>query len=176
VHALAPLALGGKPKAADYLAVLAQLMPITELVPARPRIAERTTGEVMGEAAERMATRNEIGREEQDEFAARSHHRAAAAIASGRFDEEVCTVDDPRRRQGLRRRTRAGRHLRGEAGEAAARVQPGGTLTAGNSSPLTDGAAAVLLMSEEKARALGFTPLAALGQWAYSGSTPPISS
>jgi acetyl-CoA acyltransferase len=172
VHALAPLALGGKPKAADYLAVLAQLMPITELVPARPRIAERTTGEVMGEAAEKMATRNEIGRAEQDEFAARSHHRAAAAIASGRFDEEVCTVTTP---DGGK--VYADGLVRADTSvEKLARLRPvfarEGTLSAGNSSPLTDGAAAVLLMSEDKARALGFTPRAALRSWAYSGVDP----
>src|SRR5262249_6315061 len=56
VHALAPLALG-KPTPSDYLGVLAQLRPISEILPQRPRIAERTTGEVMGEAAERMARR-----------------------------------------------------------------------------------------------------------------------
>jgi len=172
VHALAPLALGGKPKPADYLAVLAQLMPITDLVPTRPRIAERTTGEVMGEAAEKMAARNEIGRAEQDEFAARSHHRAAAAIASGRFDEEVCTVVTP---DGGK--VYADGLVRADTSvEKLARLRPvfarAGTLTAGNSSPLTDGAAAVLLMSEDKARALGFTPRAALRSWAYAGVDP----
>lgn len=172
VHALAPLALGGKPKPADYLAVLAQLMPITDLVPTRPRIAERTTGEVMGEAAEKMAARNEIGRAEQDEFAARSHHRAAAAIASGRFDEEICTVVTP---DGGK--VYADGLVRADTSvEKLARLRPvfarAGTLTAGNSSPLTDGAAAVLLMSEDKARALGFTPRAALRSWAYAGVDP----
>jgi acetyl-CoA acyltransferase len=86
VHAMAPLALG-KPTPSDYLTVLQKLAPFTDLLPERPRVAERSTGEVMGEAAERMAKRNEITREAQDEFAVRSHHRAAAAIASGRFDD-----------------------------------------------------------------------------------------
>jgi acetyl-CoA acyltransferase len=172
VHALAPLALGGKPKPADYLAVLSQLMPITDLLPTRPRIAERTTGEVMGEAAEKMAARNEIGRAEQDEYAARSHHRAAAAIASGRFEEEVCTVSTP---EGGK--VYADGLVRADTSvEKLARLRPvfakGGTLTAGNSSPLTDGAAAVLLMSEDKARALGLTPRAALRAWAYAGVDP----
>lgn len=171
VHALAPLALG-KPTPADYLGVLSKLTPISELLPTRPKIAERTTGEVMGEAAERMATRNEISRAAQDDFAARSHHRAAAAIASGRFDDEVAPVETP-----------DGKWVHGDglvradtSVEKLAKLRPvfakDGTLTAGNSSPLTDGAAAVLLMSEERARALGQTPRAALRSWAYTGVDP----
>src|SRR5437899_1780846 len=83
----------GKATPADVLGVLAQLLPLSEILPRMPRIAERTTGQVMGEAAEEMARRNEISREAQDEFAARSHHRAAAAIASGRFRDEVVPVE-----------------------------------------------------------------------------------
>ena len=67
-------------------------MPLSEILPQQPKIAERTTGEVMGESAEQMARRNEISRRRQDELAVRSHHRAAAAIASG-----------PLRRRGRRR-------------------------------------------------------------------------
>ncbi|MCA9641540.1 MAG: acetyl-CoA C-acyltransferase, partial [Myxococcales bacterium] len=93
-HSLAPLALG-KPSPADYLAALSQLTPITEILPRQPKIAERSTGEVMGESAERMAKRNAISREAQDELAARSHHRAAHAIESGRFAEEVVAVETP---------------------------------------------------------------------------------
>jgi acetyl-CoA acyltransferase len=171
VHAMAPLALG-KPTPSDYLTVLSKLVPFTDLLPEKPRIAERTTGEVMGESAERMAKRNEITREAQDELAARSHHRAAAAIASGRFDEEIVPVKTP-----------DGKWVHGDglvradtSAEKLAKLRPvfakDGTLTAGNSSPLTDGAAAVLLMSEEKARALGYRPLAALTSWAYVGVDP----
>src|SRR5947199_313690 len=83
--AAAPLALG-KPKPKDYLSAVAQLAPFTDILPKRPKIAERTTGEVMGESAEKMARIHRITRAAQDEFAARSHHRAAAAIESGRFD------------------------------------------------------------------------------------------
>ncbi|MBZ0120510.1 MAG: acetyl-CoA C-acyltransferase, partial [Sandaracinaceae bacterium] len=72
VHAMAPLAFG-KATPGDMLGVLAQLTPIGEILPKRPRIAERTTGQVMGEAAEEMARRNEIARAAQDELAARSH-------------------------------------------------------------------------------------------------------
>jgi acetyl-CoA acyltransferase len=171
VHALAPLAFGN-PTASDYLGVVSKLLPLSEILPSRPRIAERTTGEVMGEAAERMARRNEITREAQDAFAARSHHRAAAAIASGRFADEVVKVETPEGKwahgDGLVRADTSAEKL----AKLKPVFAPDGTLTAGNSSPLTDGGAAVLLMSEEKARALGYTPLAAFSSWAYVGVDP----
>jgi acetyl-CoA acyltransferase len=172
VHALAPLALGGKVAPADYLGVLAQLAPFTDLLPTRPRIAERTTGEVMGEAAERMAARNEVDRASQDAFAVQSHHRAAAAMASGRFNDELCVVETPDGQ-----RIHADGLVRADTSvEKLAKLRPvfakNGTLTAGNSTALTDGAASVLLMSEEKARALGFTPRAAFRSFAFSGVDP----
>jgi acetyl-CoA acyltransferase len=170
VHAMAPLALG-KPTPGDYLGVLAQLAPFHDLLPQKPRIAERTTGEVMGEAAEKMARRNEIGRAAQDEFAARSHARAAAAIASGRFDDEVVRVKAGEKWIHADGLVRADTSV-----EKLAKLRPvfakDGTLSAGNSSALTDGAAAVLLMSEEKARALGYAPLAAFRSWSYVGVDP----
>jgi acetyl-CoA acyltransferase len=171
VHALAPIALG-KPTASDYLGVLSQLVPITEVLPRMPRIAERTTGEVMGESAEKMARRNEISRAAQDELAVRSHHRAAAAIASGRFDDEIVPVQTPDGKwvhaDGLVRADTSVEKL----AKLRAVFDREGTLTAGNSSPLTDGAAAVLLMSEDKARALGLKPLAAFASWSYVGVDP----
>ncbi|MET8780054.1 acetyl-CoA C-acyltransferase [Nocardia sp. NPDC004654] len=171
VHAGAPLALG-KPKVKDYLSAAAQLAPFTDILPSRPKIAERTTGEVMGESAEKMARIHGIGRAEQDEFAARSHQRAAAAIASGRFDDEVLRVRTPEgvdiERDGL---VRADTSV-----EKLARLKPvfakEGTVTAGNASPLTDGASAVLLMSEQKARELGYRPLAAFRSWSYVSVDP----
>ncbi len=171
VHALAPLAFG-KATAADVLGVLSQLTPLTDLIPKRPEIAERSTGQLMGEAAEEMAARNEISREAQDEFTERSHHRAAAAIASGRFDAEIVPVQGDGGKwvhtDGI---VRADTSL-----EKLARLRPvfakNGTLTAGNSSALTDGGAAVLLMEEQKARALGYTPLAAFKSWSYVGVDP----
>ena len=171
-HILAPLAFGGNPSPADVLGVMSQMVPITDILPTRPQIAERTTGEVMGESAERMAKRNEIARELQDEFAVRSHHRAAAAIESGRFDDEVISVEAPGGKL-----VTADRIVRAETSvEKLAKLRPvfakDGTVTAGNASPLTDGAAAVLLMSEEKARALGYTPLAAFRSWSYVGVDP----
>jgi acetyl-CoA acyltransferase len=171
VHALAPLALG-KPTTADYLAVLSQLWPITDLLPRQPKIAERSTGEVMGAAAERMATRNEVDRASQDAFALRSHQRAAAAAASGVFDDEVIAVTTPEGKV-----VRADGLVRGDTsleklGRLRAAFAKNGTLTAGNSSALTDGGAAVVLMSEAKARSLGLRPKAALRSWAYVGVDP----
>jgi acetyl-CoA acyltransferase len=171
VHAMAPLALG-RPSMGDYVGALAALAPFTDVLPTRPKIAERTTGEVMGEAAERMASRNGISREEQDAFALRSHQRAAAAIASGRFDRELCRVDLPNgnsvHSDGL---VRADTTV-----EKLSKLRPvfskNGTITAGNASALTDGAAAVLLMSESRARSLGLAPLAVITEWAYVGVDP----
>ena len=82
VHAAVPL-MYGKATAGDVLGMLRKLAPVSEVLPRAPRIAERTTGKLMGESAEEMAVRNEISREAQDELAVRSHHRAAAAIAAG---------------------------------------------------------------------------------------------
>jgi acetyl-CoA acyltransferase len=172
VQKLGPLALGKGGSPMDYLQVLSQLSPITDILPKMPKIAERTTGEVMGESAEKMAKRNGITREAQDELAARSHHRAARAVASGRFAREVIPVETP----GGGRVTADG-IIRGDTSqEKLAKLRPvfaqDGTVTAGNASPLTDGAASVLLMSEEKARALGLTPLATIRSWSYVGVDP----
>lgn len=171
VHLLAPLALG-KPTPSDYIQVLSQLMPITDILPRQPKIAERTTGEVMGESAERMAKRNEISRQAQDELAVRSHQRAAAAVAAGRFDDEITPVQSPEGKW-----VHADGLIRADTSvEKLSKLRPAfakdGTLTAGNSSALTDGAAAVLMMSEEKARSLGLKPLAAISTWAYVGVDP----
>jgi acetyl-CoA acyltransferase len=171
-HLLAPLALGKGPTPAEVLGVLAQMMPLSEVLPKQPKIAERTTGEVMGESAEKMAKRNGISRKDQDEFAVRSHHRAAKAIESGRFADEVTPVETPDRVW-----VHTDRIVRADTSvERLSKLRPAfakdGTVTAGNASALTDGAAAVLLMSEEKARALGYTPLAAFRSWSYAAVDP----
>jgi acetyl-CoA acyltransferase len=171
-HALAPLALGKGVTPGDLFGALAQLVPLHEVLPQKPRIAERTTGEVMGESAERMARRNEISRRAQDELAVRSHLRAARAIETGRFAGEVAPVQTPDGKW-----VHTDRLVRGDTSmDRLARLSPvfasDGTVTAGNASPLTDGAAAVLIMSEEKARALGYTPLAAFRSWSFVGVDP----
>ena len=180
VHAAAPL-MFGKRTPGDVLGALSQLMPLGDVLPRAPKIVERTTGKLMGEAAEDMARRNEISRAEQDRFALRSHQRAAAAIASGRLAREVVPVaaprggDDPAEARWIHTDTlvRADTSL-----EKLARLKPAfarggaGTVTAGTSSPLTDGAAAVMLMSEEKASALGVVALARVAAWSYVGVDP----
>ena len=171
VHAAAPLAFG-KATPGDVLGVLAQLMPLSEILPKMPKIAERTTGQVMGESAEEMAKRNEISRAAQDELAYKSHTRAAAAIASGRFAQETVPVQigDGKwvHTDGLVRADTSVEKL----GKLRPVFAKDGTLTAGNSSPLTDGASATLIMSEDKAKALGFTPLARFASWSYVGVDP----
>ena len=171
VQATAPFVLG-KASPSALLGALAQLAPFSELLPRAPKIAERTTGKTMGEAAEAMARLAEISRQAQDEFAALSHQRAARAIAAQRFAAEIVAIDD-----GRGRRLQADTLVRPDTSvDKLGRLKPvfaaDGTLTAGNSSPLTDGAAAVLLMSEGKARALGLRPLARFRSWAYVGVDP----
>ena len=173
VRTLGPVLMGkGKSTPLDMLGVLSQLMPITDILPRIPKIAERSTGELMGESAEKMAARNEISRQAQDEFAVRSHHRAAAAIASGRLRDEVAPIELPNGKW-----VHDDTLVRGDTSvEKIAKLRPvfakGGSLTAANSSPLTDGAAAVLIMSEAKAKALGYTPLARFASWSYVGVDP----
>jgi acetyl-CoA acyltransferase len=171
VHAAAPLVFG-KATPGDVLGVVAKMFPLSEVLPKVPKIAERTTGQVMGEAAEEMARRNEISRQAQDEFTLRSHQRAAAAIASGRFAKEIVPVDT-----GGGRWVHTDTLVRADTSlEKLGKLRPvfakDGSLTAGNSSPLTDGAAAVLLMSEAKAKSLGLTPLARFASWSYVGVDP----
>jgi acetyl-CoA acyltransferase len=171
VHAAAPL-LAGKRTAGDVVGLLAQLLPLSEILPRAPRIAERTTGKLMGEAAEEMARRNEVARADQDAFAVRSHHRAAAAIASGRFAAEVVPVDT-----GGGRWVHADGLVRADTSvDKLAKLKPAfapdGSITAGNASALTDGGAAVLLASEAAAEELGLRPLARFASWAYVGVDP----
>jgi acetyl-CoA acyltransferase len=171
VNVLGPMVLSGKATPADYLGVLPQLMPLSEILPKVPKIAERTTGEVMGESAERMAKRNEIARGASDEFALRSHQRAARAIASGRFDNEVTRVETPDGFVHTDNLVRADTSLE-KLGKLRAAFAKDGTVTAGNASPLTDGAAATILMSAEKAKALGYTPLCSVRSWSYVAVDP----
>lgn len=175
VHAVAPVALSGKAGLADWLGAAKKLTPpfarLGDVLPQRPKIAERSTGEVMGEASEKMAVRNGISRESQDAFAVASHHRAAAAIAAGRFEREVAPVEAGRKTvyaDGLVRATTSVEQL----GKLRPVFAKGGSVTAGNASPLTDGAAAVLVMSEEAASALGMKALARFRSWAFVGVDP----
>ncbi|HEX8172903.1 MAG TPA: acetyl-CoA C-acyltransferase FadI [Thermoanaerobaculia bacterium] len=146
-----------------------------DLAPDTPAIAESTTGLTMGESAEKMAKANGISREAQDRFALQSHHRAAAATASGRFADEVMTVVVP---PGYDNIVETDNLIRADTTlESLSKLRPVfdrkfGTITAGNASPLTDGAAAVLLMSEEKVKALGIKPLGFIRSYAYAATDP----
>lgn len=135
----------------ERVRAIASLRP-RDLVPEPPTLVERSTGMTMGEAAEKMAADHGISREAQDEHALRSHRRAAAAWADGRYAEEVVPVGSVRKDN----------LVRGDVTLAQlAQLRPvfDGTLTAGNSAALTDGASAIVLMREDKARALGLTVL-----------------
>ncbi len=146
-----------------------------DLAPDAPAIAESSTGLTMGESAEKMAKANGITREAQDRFALQSHTRAAEATASGRFKDEVMQVIVPPSFDNIVEQDNL---IRGDSTlEAMAKLRPVfdrkfGTITAANASPLTDGAAAVLLMSEEKAKALGLKPLGFIRSYAYAATDP----
>jgi acetyl-CoA acyltransferase len=156
------------------LAALAKIRP-RDLVPEAPAIAEPSTGLTMGQSAEKMAKENGISRQEQDEIALASHRRGWAATEDGRLPAETCAVHVPPRYETT---VTADNLLRQDTSlEALGSLKPVfdrryGTVTAGNSSPLTDGAAAVLLASEEKAKAEGHEPLAYIKEWAVAAVDP----
>lgn len=133
----------------------------------------------MGLTAERVAARFGIGRERADEFALASHRKALAAQAAGRFDEEIVpvtvTFTAPGRKTEVEFKIDEGPRADTSL-DALAKLKPAfharGTVTAGNSSQTSDGAAAVVVMSEERARALGIAPLARFVAYAYAGCLP----
>src|SRR6266702_5327534 len=129
----------------------------------------------MGITAENLAREYGINREAQDAFALRSHQRAIAATDNGIFKREIVPVPLPNGSfmeidEGPRRDT----SLEKLASLEPAFIKGGGTVTAGNSSPLNDGAAAVVLMSEQRARDLGITPLARIRTMAVAGVRPDV--
>ncbi|PKN68266.1 MAG: acetyl-CoA C-acyltransferase [Deltaproteobacteria bacterium HGW-Deltaproteobacteria-12] len=144
------------------------------LTPEKPAIAEYSTGLTMGENADRLARRLGITRKEQDDYAARSHRLAAAAIKTGVMKKEVVPVVLPRTGQVVTEDNGP----RGDAtAEKLAAIKPAfdrryGTVTAANASFLTDGASAVLLMKESKAKSLGLKPLAYIRSYSQGGSDP----
>ena len=154
--------------------IFAGLRP-RDLVPVPPAIAEYSTGLSMGESAEKMAKENHISREAQDELAHRSHTLAAKAWAEGKFDDEVMEVFVPNR---FEESIRKDNLVREESSiEGYAKLKPAfdrkhGTVTAGNSSPLTDGASALLLMREDKAKAQGFDVLGFIRSYAFAALDP----
>ena len=134
--------------------------------------------EPMGVTAENIAEMTDIAREEQDAFALASHQRAIAAIDNGKFTEEILPVPIPQRKGDPILFTTDERPRRDTSLEALGRLKPafkaGGTVTAGNSSGLNDGAAALLMMSAEKAATLGVKPMARVVSMASAGVPPRI--
>ena len=144
-----------------------------------PRLADRHYPYSMGETAENVAERWGVSRERQDAFAMESQRRAVAAIDAGRFDDQIVPIAVPQRK-GASLIVARDEHPRADStAEGLARLKPafrpdGGTVTAGNSSGLNDGASAVLLVEAERARELGLRPLARVVSTAVAGVDPAI--
>ncbi len=151
------------------LKILSRLRP-GDLVPVPPAVQEYSTGLSMGETAEQMARDRGITREEQDAFAHRSHSLAAEAWNSGKLDGEVMHAAVPPYKDTMVRDNvvRFDSDLAGYAKLRPAFDRRYGTLTAANSTPLTDGASAVILMSESRARELGYEPLGYIRSHAFA--------
>jgi 3-oxoadipyl-CoA thiolase len=145
-----------------------------------PQMKEKYGTDSMGETAENIAAeRPHITREQQDAFALRSHRCAVDAIDSGRFAQEIVPVTIPQKKGDPKIVGTDERPRRDTTMESLARLKPafkkeGGTVTAGNSSGLNDGAAALLVMSEEKASALNLKPLARIVASASAGVAPRL--
>lgn len=146
-----------------------------DFIPDAPAIAEPSTGLSMGQSAEQMAKDNGITRAEQDEIAFRSHQNAAKARDDGRLGKEIVPVHVPPKYATTA--TTDGLIRADTSMEALGKLKPVfdrrfGSVTAGNASPLTDGAASVLLMSEDRAKSLGYAPLAYIKSWAVAAVDP----
>jgi len=144
-----------------------------------PKMKSMYGTDSMGETAENIAAeRPHLTREKQDEFAARSHQRAITAIDSGRFKQEIVPVAIPQKKGDPKIVDTDERPRRDTTVESLAKLKPafrdGGTVTAGNSSGLNDGAAALLLMSADRARALNMKPLARIVTSASAGVPPRV--
>lgn len=146
-----------------------------DLAPRPPALSDLSSGLTMGAAAEKMARENGITREAQDTYAYESHMKAAAAWEKGIYDDEVMPLPVPPKyketvaQDGI---PRADSTLEKLSSLRPAFDRKYGSVTAGNASPLTDGAAAVLLMEEKTARRLGFEPKAFIRAWGFAALDP----
>ncbi len=160
-------------KPTDWLGFFKGLGP-SDFLPEIPSISEFSTGETMGESCDKMAAKYGATREEQDEYALRSHHLAAKALDEGLFDDEIIPVS-----------VNNGKHVvssdNGIRGDSTleklsslrpAFIKPHGTVTAGNSSFLTDGASAGLLMEKKHALNNGYIPKAIIRSFTYVAKKP----
>jgi acetyl-CoA acyltransferase len=158
-----------------------QHLPMDHGIDLNPKLFQRTSkgALLMGVTAEFLAQTQDISRHDQDAFALRSHQRAAAAHASGEFKREIVPVYG-RDEEGRRFLATGDQCVRPDTTmEALAALEPAfmpkiGTVTAGNSSPLNDGAAALLVMSEERAKSLGLKPLVRVRATAVAGVEPCV--
>ncbi|MEX0608474.1 MAG: thiolase family protein [Balneolaceae bacterium] len=145
-----------------------------DYLPELPEVAEFTTGEVMGESADRMAARFGVSREDQDEFAMRSHHLAAKATNEGLLDEELVPAKIPpkfkvvKHDNGFREDT----SMEKLAKLKPAFIKPHGTVTAGSSSFFTDGASACFVMEEQTALNLELKPKAYIREYNFVSQDP----
>ncbi len=157
----------------DYLDLISGLAP-TDLLPETPSISEYSTGETMGESADKLAATFGVSRAEQDEYAMRSHHAAARAWENGSLTDEVLPVFVPEDFTPITRDNgyRADTDLEKLAGLPPVFVKPFGTVTAGNSSYLTDGASATLLTSRHAAGKRGYQPRAVLRDYVFVAQDP----
>lgn len=186
VESMSQVPVEAKPALRDALRAVSKAAPeallgvflglqLGDLVPDPPRIAEPYTGKTLGEHAEELVTAFDISREASDAFAVASHHKAAAATDDGRLGSEIVPVVtgswEVVKEDGL---------IRPDTSvEAAAGLRPvfdaeHGTVTAANASPLTDGAAAVLLATEDACERYGLEPLAWLRSWAFTSHDPSV--
>ncbi|KAL7557288.1 hypothetical protein ACA910_016249 [Epithemia clementina (nom. ined.)] len=133
-----------------------------------PAIANYTTGEVMGVSSDRLSAKFGVSRDDQDNFTVRSHQLAAQAHKDGFYKNDVLPYKGSTEENGIK-----GDSTKESVGKLKpAFIKPHGTHTAANSSYLTDGAAATLLMSESKAKELGYKPLAYLRDWSFKACDP----
>lgn len=173
-HVIDLLQKAQKKKGMAMIQTLAGLNPL-DLLPAPPAIAERYTGKTMGQHAEIMAQNFDISRASQEELALRSHRRAAEAVRDGKIAPLVTTIQTPKGPAG------EDNLIRSDMDPAKiAKLRPvfdkkNGTITAATSSALTDGASAVLLMRESKAKELGFTPLGFVRSWEFAALDPRVN-
>ena len=144
----------------------------------RDGFSDPLSGLLMGETAENLARQYEIPRVEQDEFAMRSQQKAQAAIESGRFDDEVLPLEMAGRKGEATTFKRDEHYRKGTTLRDLAKLQPvfskGGTVTAGNSSGITDGAAALVVLSEDGLKQSGATPQARIVDYEITGVAPEI--
>ena len=153
---------------------LLKKVSLKSFLPQAPSITEPFTGKTMGQHAEEMAKINGIKRDDQDKLALMSHQNAAKAWNDGIYEGEVTSVLSPDNPSALE----ADEGIRGDTSfEKLAKLKPVfdrkyGSVTAGNSSPLTDGASCIIVMSQEKADQLGFKPISKIKSYAYSALDP----